>query len=472
MSKETTKAFFDRVEESLADPHKRKTMARVQDGFKIKKQIVFDELGNLDDWKHEAAEIKQHTIEWLDTYLAEFADKIEGLGGHVYFAQTAEEATNYVVNLAREKQVKTVVKSKSMVTEEIGLNEALEQAGVEPIETDLGEYIVQVAHEKPYHIVVPAIHKTRQDIADLFSSLSGKHFEPDTHELAEYARQTMRPHFFEAEMGISGCNFGVAETGTVVLVTNEGNARLTTTFPKTHVVVMGMERLVPRMRDLDAMLELLPRHATGQRTISYITAITGPRRPGEVDGPEDLHVVIVDNGRSNLLESEYDEALRCIRCGNCYNVCPVNRNIGGHAYGGTYAGPIGSILMPMLTDLDSWKELPSACTLCGACTEACPVEIPLHHYLLKLRRDIVDETGSSFAERSVFKFYGKVAGNPKLYDKSVKMAGKVARTVLGKKTTRIKKAPSAMGKWTESRDLPMPAEQSFREWWEKEGSKQ
>jgi L-lactate dehydrogenase complex protein LldF len=341
-------------------------------------------------------------IDDLDGHIARFTAALEARGGHVHFARTAADASSYVAEVCRRRGATLAAKSKSMATEEIGLNEALEAVGVRPVETDLGEYILQLAGEHPVHIIAPAIEKTAEQVAELLSRAGGEPVPPELEALTQAARQQLRQTFLQADVGITGANFGVSETGSVCLVTNEGNARLVSSIPKVHVAIMGMERLVPTTADLAVLLKLLARSATGQKLSVYTTLLTGPRRAAEEDGPEELHVVILDNGRSNLLHGRYREMLACIRCGACLNVCPVYRKAGGGAYGPVYSGPMGAVLVPLLVGLERAPSLPHASSLCGACTDACPVKIPLHELLLDLRRDLVSEGVASRLERLAF----------------------------------------------------------------------
>src|SRR5439155_20294140 len=327
--------------------------------------------------------------------IEQFRAAVEARGGHVHFARTGDDASAYVAEVCRSHGAKVAAKSKSMASEEIRLNDALEAAGVRPVETDLGEYILQLAGEHPVHIVAPAIEKTKEEVAELLSAVEGTPVEPELGALTQAARRQLRRTFLEAEVGITGANFAVAETGTVVLGTNEGNGRLVSALPKVHIAILGMERLVANLADLAVLLRLLARSGTGQRLTTYTTLLTGPRRAGEQDGPGDLHVVIHDNGRSNLLGGRYEEMLACIRCGACLNVCPIYRKSGGGAYGPVYSGPMGAVLLPLLVGLERALALPHASSLCGACTEACPVKIPLHELLLELRRDLVDRRVAS-----------------------------------------------------------------------------
>jgi L-lactate dehydrogenase complex protein LldF len=341
-------------------------------------------------------------IDDLDTHIARFTEALEARGGHVYFARTADDATRYVAEVCRRTGAKLAAKSKSMLSEEIGLNDALESAGVRVVETDLGEYIIQLAGEHPVHILAPAIEKTAQDVATLLSAVEGKPIPPDLDALTQAARRQLRQVFIDADVGITGANFGVSETGTICLVTNEGNGRLVSALPRVHIAMMGMERLVADLPDLAVLLQLLARSGTGQRLSVYTTLLTGPRRAGEEDGPEEVHVVILDNGRSNLLGTHYKEMLACIRCGACLNVCPVYRKSGGAAYGPVYSGPMGAVLLPLLVGLEQAPSLPHASSLCGACTDACPVKIPLHELLLELRKDLVERRVARWWERAAF----------------------------------------------------------------------
>ncbi|MCF6092879.1 LutB/LldF family L-lactate oxidation iron-sulfur protein [Microaerobacter geothermalis] len=463
---ENKSAFKDRVKIAVQDDYLQKSVQNAQERFRTQREMAMNDLGNFQEWRNRAQEIRAHVIENLDSYLEQLSENVEKNGGYVYFAATKEEAVEYVTQLAKKKQAKSVIKSKSMVSEEIHLNQALEKLDVEVVESDLGEYIIQLAKETPSHIIAPAIHKNRKQIAELFSRVAGETLSDDTKTLTAFARRQLREKFLKADIGISGCNFAIAESGSVVLVTNEGNGRLTTTLPKTHVAIMGMERLVPTWEDLDVLLSLLPRSATGQRITSYVTAITGPRKHEDGDGPEEFHLVIVDNGRSSILGTRYQQVLNCIRCGACLNVCPVYRHIGGHAYGGVYSGPIGAVLTPLLEGIEKWKELPYASSLCGACTDVCPVKIPLHDYLIFLRQDVVDAKLTPFSERMAFKGFGFAAERKAIYDFSVAMAHKVLKPFSNE--SHIEKGPGPLSDWTDVKDFPLPPKDSFRSWWKEE----
>ncbi len=333
--------------------------------------------------------IRAATLANLAEHLATFERNAEASGAQVHWARDGAEASRIVLEIARRHEARLVAKSKSMVTEEIGLNQALLDSGIEPVETDLGEWIIQLAAEPPYHIIAPAIHKTRAQVADLFHEVTGEPMADDIPHLTAVARRLLRQKFLSADVGVSGANLAVAETGSVVLVTNEGNGRMVTSLPRVHVAVLGIEKIAPTWDEAAVWLSLLARSATGQPLSIYTTAITGPARPADPDGPEEVHVVLVDNGRSHLLNTHYEEVLQCLRCGACLNVCPVYRAAGGHAYGSPYSGPIGAVISPLLFGLAEYEALPHASSLCGACKDVCPVRIDLPRMLLQLRADEV-----------------------------------------------------------------------------------
>jgi L-lactate dehydrogenase complex protein LldF len=425
------------------------------------------------DWealRERARLIKQHTISNLDYYLERLVEKVESLGVNVHWARTGDDVCRYVSDLARARGVKSVVKSKSMTTEEIELNHALEAAGIRPIETDLGEYIIQLAHEKPSHIIVPAIHKTRGQIADLFAEKLRVGRPDDVAEITAIARERLRNEFLSAEMGITGANFAVAETGTIVLFENEGNIRLSTQVPKIHVAVMGIEKVIPRFEDLEIFLRLLPRSGTGQKQTAYVSFLNGPRQ-SRPSGYE-MHLVLMDNGRTRMLADErMRESLHCIRCGACLNVCPVYQKIGGQAYGWIYPGPIGAVISPQLQGLKQAAELPFASSLCGACKDACPVKINLPDLLLGLRAKVQEQhagglDASKLAEQVSMRGLGILARHPKLFA----AAGKLMRNIAGILANggKIKSVDiPPLNQWTSYRDLPAPEGGSFRERWKK-----
>src|SRR5699024_5454090 len=408
--------YKERVQEGLDNNFMREAVASAQDRFRSGKQQRADELGNWEDWRSLGEEIRTHTLENIDFYLQQLSDEVAKRGGNVYFAETAEDANEYIRQVIKEKNAKKVAKSKSMVTEEIGLNDVLEENGVDVVETDLGEWILQLDEDPPSHIVTPAIHKDKGRIRETFAEKKGYQESDKPEELAAFAREQLRQEFLSADVGITGCNFAVAESGAVTLVTNEGNSRMVTTLPDTQISVMGMDRIVPTWEELEVLVGLLTRSAVGQNLTSYITAITGTRLEDEIDGPDDYHLVIVDNGRSKILGTEFQAALHCIRCAACINVCPVYRHVGGHAYGSIYPGPIGAVLSPLLDGYEKHKELPYASSLCGACTEVCPVKIPLHEQLIRHRQIIVEEEGmGTFSEQLAMKGFAKWGSSPAAY---------------------------------------------------------
>jgi L-lactate dehydrogenase complex protein LldF len=386
--------------------------------------------GRLDAWqalprveelRERAHAIRMETVENLDRYVEEFAAAAQSAGARVHRAATAEDACAYVADVCRRRGARLVAKAKSMLSEEIRLNEALAAVGVEAVECDLGEYVMQLAGEHPAHILAPALEKTAVEIATLFSR-AGNAVEPELEALADEARRRLRGVFEAADVGVTGANFAVAETGSICLVTNEGNGGLVTALPPVHVALVGIERVVPKLADLAVLLQLLARSATGQPLSSYTRLLTGPRRDREDDGPEELHVVIIDNGRTNLRAGRYKEMLACIRCGACLNVCPVYRKAGGNSYGPVYSGPMGAVLVPLLVGLEHAPSLPHASSLCGACTAACPVKIPLHELLLDLRRDLVGGGAASRLERIAFQLWALAWSGPRLYRASTTAA--------------------------------------------------
>jgi len=368
-----------------------------------------------------------------------------------------------VVDIARRAGARMAVKSKSMATEEIDLNEALEREGITPVETDLGEYIIQLAHERPSHIIAPAIHKTKGQVAELFSRELKRPVEADPEELTRIARAELRQKFLQADIGITGANFAVADTGTVVLVTNEGNGRMVTSLPRVHVAVMGAEKVVPSMTDLMVFLAILAKSATGQKLSVYTTLVRGPRRAGELEGPEEFHLVLLDSGRIAQLAGPLREALSCLRCGACLNVCPVYRQIGGHAYGHTYPGPIGILLTAMLEGTGSVKELAHASSLCGACADACPVRIDIPKMLIELRREVDEQKIAPWIERVTFKLLAQVLVRPALYRLATRV-GRVLQRPFARGGT-ISGLPLFLDDWTRTRDLPPVAAQTFQERW-------
>lgn len=429
-------------------------------------------LPDYQELREQANRIKRHTLDNLDYYLERLEANIASRGGKVIYCRDGGEVTDFLVELAREKNARRIVKSKSMTTEEIDLNERLEHDKLETVETDLGEYILQLAHQRPYHIVAPALHLTRYDVADVFSSSLGVERETVPEKQTQIARAVLREKFLSADIGISGANFLVAEPGAVVLVENEGNARLTTTAPRIHVAIAGIEKLIPRSQDLAVFLKLLGRSATGQALTVYTSFLSGPRRENEIDGPDEFYVVLLDNGRTRLLaDREKRQSLYCIRCGACLNHCPVYRKIGGHNYPWVYSGPIGAIITPQYQGVQKDPWLPFASSLCGACAEVCPVKIEIPKLLLKLRSEVNKAQADmplTKIERFGFRAWAWLMRHPGLYEMAGMMAS-VLRTEnggdgwLNRVPTLLNRGP--LKAWMSQRDFPPPPAQSFRRLW-------
>lgn len=416
-------------------------------------------------FRDRAEAIRLNVIQHLDQYLEQLVDNVLKRGGHVCLARTGEDAVKYITELAKKKNAKNIVKSKSMVTEEIHLNPALEQQGCKVIESDLGEWIIQLAGETPSHIIVPAMHKNRFQVADLFNEVSPKKLPAEVQPLCQFAREHLREKFLNIDMGITGCNFAVADSGAFTLCTNEGNARIVSILSPTLVTVMGMERILPSVEELAVMLSLLARSATGQKLTVYNTlSLAAPRMDDELDGAQEFHLVIVDNGRSNQLGTKYEKVLNCIRCGACLNACPVFRNIGGHAYGWVYPGPIGAVLSPRLQGMDKYGELAYATTLCAACTSTCPVKIPLHDMLYALRNDKVElENKGELAEDIAYKGWSATFATANRYRFSVRMARRFQFPLV--KQGKIAYGPPPISEWLKYRDMPALPDKFFHEMW-------
>lgn len=460
--------FYDHVDKELEDTFMRNAIATAQDslrGKKIEATSGDENFGDWEEWRNAGEEIRRHTLENLDYYLQQLSEKVAERGGHVFFAETAEEANQYIHDVIKEKNAKNVVKTKSMVTEEISLNEMLEGMGCDVLETDLGEYILQIDEDKPSHFVAPSLHKNKEQIRDTYREKINYNGTEEPAELTAYTRKILREKFLQADVGITGCNFAVAESGTVTLVTNEGNANMVTTFPDTQISVMGMERIVPSWDDLDVLVSLLCRSAVGQSLSTYVTAVSPDLEEEAVDVPKDFHLVILDGGRSRALGTEFQSALHCIRCAACVNVCPVYRQIGGHAYGSIYQGPIGAVLSPILGGYEDHQELPFASSLCGACTETCPVKIPLHELLIRHRERIVNGEGEiASSEKAAMKGYGKTVSSTSLFKMAVKSAP-ILTTPFVKEGT-FSKGPRPLKAWIKNRDFPAPSKDNFRKWFD------
>lgn len=454
--------FFEAADQALADPPLQAALVRLTSTLMAGNRRAYAALPDSDKLRDHAKRTKEHTLAHLDQYLAQLESSVQRNGGQVHWAITAEDARHIVLQIVKDGNCRRVVKSKSMTSEEIHLNSALEAGGIEVTETDFGEFIIQLAGERPSHLVAPAVHHTRESIARILSKEVGENLPDDPHALAQTGRSLLREKFRRADLGITGANFAVAETGTIVLVTNEGNGRLTTTCPRIHIALVGMEKVIPRYADLPVFLKLLARAATGQSLSVYTTLITGPRRGGELDGPDEFHLIILDNGRSKILATPFRESLQCIRCGACLNACPVYRRIGGHAYGGVYSGPIGSILTPLYDSAETHSHLPHASSLCGACQAACPVKINIPHMLIGLREMQHLEMGIR-AERLAYWLWREILRRPWLYRIAILAARFVIRPMNSDKWLGKLTGPGAS--WSEARDLPAPAARSFRECW-------
>ena len=421
-------------------------------------QLEFEQL------RSACVDIRNRVLNDLDVWLDIFETQARARGAEVLWARDGEEICDLVIDVARRHGVTKAAKSKSMLSEEAQLNEALAAAGIQPVETDLGEYIVQLAGETPSHIIAPAVHKTLDEIADLFTQTHGRPRQTDIPALTREAREILRQHFLSAEMGISGANFLIAETGSAALVTNEGNGRMVTTLPKVHVVITGIEKVVPTLEDFATLMRLLPRSATGQTISNYVSLLTGTRQPGDSDGPEKTVFILVDNGRAKLLGSAYQEMLRCIRCGACMNHCPVYFSLGGHAYGWVYPGPMGSVLTPLFTGLENALDLPHASTGCNQCGSVCPVKIPLPDLMHQLREDQVTAGLRPWSESLGLKAWAWLAGRPMLYRWAVRRAARYLKWLAGD-SGRIQILGLAPG-WTVGRDLPAPPGKTFHELYE------
>lgn len=479
MAEVKTQDFYAASTISIQDPQLRRALQRVGSGFDGARREAISEVTPevWEEWREQARQIKVHTLEHLDYYLGLLYDKVTEVGGQVHFARDAVQANAIVADLARTRQVRITTKSKSMVSEELGLNHVLEGVGVEVYETDLGEYIIQLAEETPSHLVAPALHKTKEDVARLLSQKLGVPYLDDIEAMARVARETLREKFLQADLGISGANFLVAETGTLVIITNEGNGRLCTSAPRIHIGITGMEKVIPSLQDLAVFLRLLPRAATGQRLTSYVSMVSGPRRSQDEDGPEEFHLIIVDNGRSRLLADPHlRESLYCIRCGACLNICPVYQKVGGHAYGWVYPGPIGSIVSPALVGVKQAKDLPYASTLCGACREACPVKINIPRMLLHLRHKLAEsptpeEKAATDAESLLARGYAQLMTSPTLLSTAHKLGRNAQKLLTSKDKIEWMPLPP-LSRWTHSRDLPALPPRTFHEIWQQDLSRE
>jgi L-lactate dehydrogenase complex protein LldF len=453
--------FKARASEKLRDVQLRRALDHARGKFVDKRAHSLGDFDDFEATREHARQIRDRVIDDLDLYLEEFERAATARGAHVHWAETAGDVNRIVCEIAAQRGVKKAVKSKSMITEECGLNDAMEAAGIEVIETDLGEYILQLANEPPSHIVAPVVHKPKDEVSDLFAEKHKLPRKTGIAELCREAREVLRPHFLSADMGITGANFLIAETGSSLIVTNEGNGRLVTTLPRVHVAITGIEKVVPTLEDVSTLLRLLTRSATGQPITNYVSITTGPRGRSDSDGPEHFHIVLVDAGRSKLLRTEFAPMLRCIRCGACMNHCPVYQSIGGHAYGWVYPGPMGSVLTPLYVGIENALDLPQASTFCKHCEVVCPVKIPLPDLMRSLREKQFEQKLRPWGERASLKLWGWLALRPSLYAFAAKLAARTL-SILGGKDKSIRHLPLASG-WTVGRDFPAPEGKTFRE---------
>ena len=450
----TAEIFLKDAEKRASDPeHKRKLLFNIS---QYDKKVIQGkkQYSNLPLARKKASAIKTKVIENLEKYLVDFEINFKKNGGKIIWAPDAESAMKEIIDILKKANAKMLVKAKSMVTEEVGVNQICKENNIESLETDLGEVIQQMDDEPPYHIVTPAMHKSKEDVAKLFHAIKGTPEDFTPQQITAYVRKMLREKYPKADAGITGANFLIADIGGVEVSENEGNAFMSVSFPKIHIAIAGIEKLIPSIADLDLFLPLLATHGTGQRVTVYNNILTGPKQAGEVDGPEEMYVVLLDNGRTNLLaRKEQRRALNCIRCGACLNACPIYRNIGGHAYGTTYSGPIGSVITPSMSGMKEFKHLSYASSLCGRCTEVCPVEIDIHNLLLLNRKDSVEEKFSTRSEDTIWRFWRKAM----LKRSRMERGGAFFKNVMLKRFFKTA--------WGERRTLPTVAPKSFNQMW-------
>lgn len=438
-----------------------------------RRRLVMAELPLAPDLRQQGRGARLRALHDLPDLLEQLEANITTAGGHVLWAADAAEANRHIIDICKEHKLKRGVKSKSMATEEINMHEALNAEDIYVTETDLGEYIVQIGNDHPSHIIMPVMHKTKEQIRDLFMQELEMPYTDEAAEMTSFIRGHLRGEYTAADFGMSGGNFLIAETGTVVIVTNEGNGRLSTSIPPVHIAVVGIEKVIPTWEDFATLIQLLPRSATGQRLTVYVNGFTGPAREGEPDGPEHFYLILLDNGRSNIYASEYTEALACIRCGACLNACPVYQNVGGHTYGWVYPGPIGAIVTPLLKGIENASPLPFASSLCGACKQACPVDINIPDMLLMLRRDLQHVQDPIW--KAGMKAYQFGFSHPLLYEMGGKAASLASRVISEGGEEGVPSElplPYPLSGWSQNRDFPPFAEQSFHSWWREHKGKQ
>jgi L-lactate dehydrogenase complex protein LldF len=469
-----SRAFHANTAEALANPNLQAALGKLTKGFPVKRLQAAARLPEFEELRDQARDIKNHVLANLDFYLEKFESRVTEMGGEVHWAKDAAEARQTILDICRRVDAKTVTKSKSMIGEEIAINDFLEENDVQPIETDLGEYIIQLRKEPPSHIIAPAIHLSKEQVAETFYE-AHQDLPPDRsleepRALLEEAREKLREKFIAADVGLTGANMLIAETGSNVLVTNEGNADLTYSLPRVHIVIASIEKIVPTLEDASTILRVLARSATGQEMAVYTTFCTGPKRLEDPDGPEEYHVILLDNGRTDLLGTEFQEMLRCIRCGACLNHCPVYKSIGGHAYGWVYSGPMGAVLIPGLIGLDEASHLPNASTLCGKCESVCPMRIPLPRMLRAWRRRQFTRKQSSAFSRFALSMWAAMVRKPKLY-RFVNRQTMALLGAFGRKAGRFQYLPLAGG-WTSKRDFPAPAGKTFMDLYKQKSANQ
>lgn len=469
----TSFKFRENAHEAMGNATLQTALSKMKVGFVERRAAAAEKLPEFEDLRDQARDIKNHTLAHIDLYLERFEARVTEQGGKVHWARNAKEACDHVIDICRSLDAKMVTKGKSMVSEEIALNTALEGEGLEVVETDLGEYIIQLRDEAPSHIIAPAIHVLKEQVAENFRS-KHKDLDPDRQleeptQLIQEARQVLRQKYLDSDVGITGANFLIAETGTSVIVTNEGNGDLTQTMPKAHVVIASLEKIVPTLEDASAILRVLARSATGQEFSSYTTFSSGPKRDEDPDGPEEYHVILLDNGRSAMLGTEFQDMLRCIRCGACMNHCPVYGAVGGHAYGWVYPGPMGAVLTPSFIGVEEAHHLPNASTFCGRCEQVCPMRIPLPKMMRHYRQK---EYETGLAPKSVrwgLALWASLAKRPKLYQRLTGLQSRLLGA-LGRKQGSFYNLPMAKG-WTDHREMPAPQGKTFQQLWQEKGGR-